>query len=88
MIRVHESWREEIGWVLIMGGFAGFEYGVINILANLGYPDSRVVTLLIMVASAAAFFLGLSLHITRPSKAKAKLDAQSAAAEEGAMQHA
>jgi hypothetical protein len=78
MFRVHESWREEAGWLLIMGGFAGFEYGVINILANLGYPDSRMITLLIMVASAAAFFLGLSLHITRPSKRQAKPAAASA----------
>jgi len=76
MFRVHESWREEAGWLLIMGGFAGFEYGVINILANLGYPDSRLLTLLIMVGSAAGFFLGLWLHVTRPSKREAQTQAQ------------
>jgi len=77
MFRIHESWREELGWMLIVVGFAVFEYGVINLAANLRVPASDAMTYGIMAAAAVALVLGLILHATRPSK-KAASDAKRA----------
>lgn len=68
MLRIHESWREELGWMMIVVGFAVFEYGVINLVANLGVPASDAATYGIMAVAAVGLCLGVVIHATRPSK--------------------
>lgn len=84
---VHESWREEFGWLFILFGFATCEYGVINKLAPLEFPKDPTWSMVIIVGGAVLFLVGVVMHVTRPSK-RTTQEAQEATADQQAEQPA
>ncbi len=67
-MRIHESWREEIGWFLVILGAAAFLFALIEAFAR-GFASPASNSPWVGVAVGAVVVLvGLALHATRPSR--------------------
>ena len=67
-MRVHEDWREEIGWFLAVFGIAGLLFAVAEILFRAYAPTMLQTWWIVMGVAAVVAIVGFVLHLTRPSR--------------------
>ena len=65
LLPIHESWREEIGWILVLFGVAGAIFEVLNLALGTGLPRESSVACTLLAIALAVCLVGLALHFTR-----------------------
>ena len=69
-MRFHETWREEIGWIITLIGIGGLIFGIVDLpLGDFGLLSPGKDWLFIF-GGGAATLIGLWLHITRSRRRK------------------
>lgn len=69
-MRMHESWRDEIGWVLAVIGAGALALTIIDLFFEI-VVATYVPAWLLFVAAVVLLGLGLGLHMARPDRGKA-----------------
>ncbi|MEX0777361.1 MAG: hypothetical protein WD042_16780 [Phycisphaeraceae bacterium] len=67
-MRIHESWREEIGWFMAVLGVAGVLFALGEMLIRAFSVRFDGTWWVALVAAAVIALVGMVLHATRPSK--------------------
>ncbi len=67
-MRVHEDWREEIGWFLTVLGIAGLLFALGEVIVRAWAPSMAPTWWMVFAIAAVVALVGMGLHMTRPSK--------------------
>ena len=68
LLPIHESWREEIGWILVLFGVAGAIFEVLNLALGTGLPRESSIAWMLLGIALVVSLVGLALHFTRPGR--------------------
>ncbi len=67
-MRLHEDWREEIGWFLAVFGMAGLLFALAEIIFRVYAPNMLQTWWIIMGVATLIAIVGFVLPLTRPSR--------------------
>ncbi len=68
---IHESWRDEIGWMLAVLGIAAVLLAVIDLFTQM-VIGVYVEAWMVLVPGVVVLVIGLGLHVSRPVAADGK----------------